>query len=47
MSVVWCPVCENAEDVPLPEWADDGGVTEELCEACALELHGDDESRVP
>lgn len=48
MTVIVCPVCEHADVDPEPEWAPDDPVPlEEVCEHCARELYGDDESRWP
>ena len=47
MTVITCPVCETAVVDPEPEWLDTRTEIEELCEACADELHGGDDSRWP
>ena len=47
LSTVWCPVCANAVEDPAPEWAEDGGVTEEVCSDCERDLYGNDETRAP
>lgn len=45
--ITCCPACGFEVIEPEPEWVAEREVLEELCDPCARELHGDDDSRVP